>query len=51
VRVIETNGQKLAVVFGTADFPQGLGFLTEAEDFLQVGLYFFGLEQIERRWR
>lgn len=39
MRVIETNGQKLAVVFGTADFPQGLGFLTEAEDFLQVGTW------------
>ena len=39
MRSIKAKNQKLAVVFGVADFPEGLEFLTEAAHCLQVGTW------------
>lgn len=38
-RTIEANGQKLALYLPDQSWGSGLNFLTEAEDFLQVGLW------------
>jgi hypothetical protein len=42
MRIISKEGRKMALKFGLDDLGEGLSFLTEEEDFIQVGGWRYG---------